>query len=165
MGSLRRSGRTIMVEGHPKTIVYSGSCRRQAGLGRQVPPAPGRLRGGRCIHAGKVPGQDARRAMDALVEACQHDTLYMHAVRNLVDFYGNLRVCLGYRRVNSRRPSGEVRVCSGRDGGQTSSRCAVHPSGSCGRTNRRGCLPPSPLHLTGRSSSPTEQNRQPYNIT
>jgi len=30
----------------------------------------------------------ARRAMDALVEACQHDTLYMHAVRNLVDFYG-----------------------------------------------------------------------------
>lgn len=30
----------------------------------------------------------ARRAMDALVEACQHDTLYMHSVRNLVDFYG-----------------------------------------------------------------------------
>lgn len=30
----------------------------------------------------------ARRAMDALVEACQHDTLYMHAVRNLIDFYG-----------------------------------------------------------------------------
>lgn len=30
----------------------------------------------------------ARRAMDALVEACQNDTLYMHAVRNLVDFYG-----------------------------------------------------------------------------
>ncbi|KLK87429.1 GCN5 family acetyltransferase [Methanoculleus sediminis] len=30
----------------------------------------------------------ARRAMDALVEACQHDTLYMHAVRDLVDFYG-----------------------------------------------------------------------------
>ncbi len=30
----------------------------------------------------------ARRAMDALVEACQHDTLYMHAVRELVDFYG-----------------------------------------------------------------------------
>lgn len=30
----------------------------------------------------------ARRAMDALVEACQHDTLYMHAVRSLVDFYG-----------------------------------------------------------------------------
>lgn len=29
----------------------------------------------------------ARRAMDALVEACQHDTLYMHSVRNLVDFY------------------------------------------------------------------------------
>ncbi len=26
--------------------------------------------------------------MDALVEACQHDTLYMHSVRNLVDFYG-----------------------------------------------------------------------------
>ncbi|MFA7562721.1 MAG: GNAT family N-acetyltransferase [Methanoculleus sp.] len=30
----------------------------------------------------------ARRSMDALVEACQHDTLYMHSVRNLVDFYG-----------------------------------------------------------------------------
>lgn len=30
----------------------------------------------------------ARRAMDALVEACQHDTLYMHSVRNLVGFYG-----------------------------------------------------------------------------
>jgi len=30
----------------------------------------------------------ARKAMDALVEACQHDTLYMHSVRNLVDFYG-----------------------------------------------------------------------------
>lgn len=30
----------------------------------------------------------ARRAMDALVEGCQHDTLYMHSVRNLVDFYG-----------------------------------------------------------------------------
>lgn len=30
----------------------------------------------------------ARRAMDALVEAYQNDTLYMHAVRNLVDFYG-----------------------------------------------------------------------------
>ncbi|WP_366944381.1 GNAT family N-acetyltransferase [Methanoculleus sp.] len=30
----------------------------------------------------------ARRAMNALVEACQHDTLYMHAVRELVDFYG-----------------------------------------------------------------------------
>ncbi|MCK9297941.1 MAG: GNAT family N-acetyltransferase [Methanoculleus sp.] len=30
----------------------------------------------------------ARQAMDALVEACQHDILYMHAVRNLVDFYG-----------------------------------------------------------------------------
>ncbi|WP_292491761.1 GNAT family N-acetyltransferase [Methanoculleus sp. 10] len=29
----------------------------------------------------------ARKAMDALVEACQHDTLYMHSVRNLVDFY------------------------------------------------------------------------------
>lgn len=29
----------------------------------------------------------ARRAMDALVEACQHDTLYMHSVRNLVEFY------------------------------------------------------------------------------
>ncbi|PKL61849.1 MAG: GCN5 family acetyltransferase [Methanomicrobiales archaeon HGW-Methanomicrobiales-2] len=29
----------------------------------------------------------ARRAMDALVEACQHDILYMHSVRNLVDFY------------------------------------------------------------------------------
>ncbi|NLA38316.1 MAG: GNAT family N-acetyltransferase [Methanomicrobiales archaeon] len=29
----------------------------------------------------------ARRAMDALVEACQHDTLYMHSVLNLVDFY------------------------------------------------------------------------------
>jgi len=29
----------------------------------------------------------ARRAMNALVEACQHDTLYMHAVRELVDFY------------------------------------------------------------------------------
>ncbi len=29
----------------------------------------------------------ARLAMDALVEACQHDTLYMHSVRNLVDFY------------------------------------------------------------------------------
>ncbi|WP_292728521.1 GNAT family N-acetyltransferase [Methanoculleus sp.] len=29
----------------------------------------------------------ARKAMDALVEACQHDTLYMHAVRGLVDFY------------------------------------------------------------------------------
>jgi len=30
----------------------------------------------------------ARRVMDALVEACQHDTLFMHSVRNLVDFYG-----------------------------------------------------------------------------
>ncbi|MDV2482060.1 GNAT family N-acetyltransferase [Methanoculleus sp. Wushi-C6] len=30
----------------------------------------------------------ARRAMDALVEACQHDTLYMHSVLNLVEFYG-----------------------------------------------------------------------------
>lgn len=30
----------------------------------------------------------ARRVMDALAEACQHDTLYMHSVRNLVDFYG-----------------------------------------------------------------------------
>ncbi|NLA31124.1 MAG: universal stress protein [Methanomicrobiales archaeon] len=30
----------------------------------------------------------ARRSMDALVEACQHDTMYMHSVRNLVDFYG-----------------------------------------------------------------------------
>lgn len=29
----------------------------------------------------------ARKAMDALVEACQHDILYMHSVRNLVDFY------------------------------------------------------------------------------
>ena len=29
----------------------------------------------------------ARKAMDALVEACQHDTLYMHSVRNLVEFY------------------------------------------------------------------------------
>ena len=26
--------------------------------------------------------------MDALVEACQHDTMFMHSVRNLVDFYG-----------------------------------------------------------------------------
>jgi nucleotide-binding universal stress UspA family protein/predicted GNAT family N-acyltransferase len=30
----------------------------------------------------------ARRVMDALVEACQHDTLYMHSVLNLVEFYG-----------------------------------------------------------------------------
>ncbi|KUK61820.1 MAG: GCN5-related N-acetyltransferase [Methanoculleus marisnigri] len=29
----------------------------------------------------------ARKAMDALVEACQHDILYMHSVRDLVDFY------------------------------------------------------------------------------
>lgn len=29
----------------------------------------------------------ARRAMDALVEACQHNTMYMHSVRNLVRFY------------------------------------------------------------------------------
>jgi nucleotide-binding universal stress UspA family protein/GNAT superfamily N-acetyltransferase len=30
----------------------------------------------------------ARMAMDALVEACHNDTLYMHSVRDLVDFYG-----------------------------------------------------------------------------
>ncbi|WP_243669987.1 universal stress protein [Methanoculleus chikugoensis] len=85
---------------------------------------PVRFRGGK--------GGYARRAMDALVEACQHDTLYMHSVRNLVDFYGGE---YGFISIPESDLPPTIRAryafaLGEMEGGRTSSRCAGPQAGS-----------------------------------